>query len=181
MSTSIESLVTQVKPSDQDEMAQLNRGGHAVTPPMTPPRLKGVASLTVDVSESSTTPATTRPWYSRIFCCCRPGRRDEHAPNPIKDTSQSPHPANKQGFAKSDDNSQDPEGKTQTGNSNSNPKNNTDNTSSSNGTAVPLRQPNGQPYLLPPQTDMKKKTLVLDLDETLVHSSFKVGSSLCHY
>jgi len=37
------------------------------------------------------------------------------------------------------------------------------------------KQPEPQDHLLPPQTtqDLGKKTLVLDLDETLVHSSFK--------
>ncbi len=44
-------------------------------------------------------------------------------------------------------------------------------TSTSNGTNS-YRQP-GQKYLLPPSTDVNRKTLVLDLDETLVHSSFK--------
>lgn len=47
------------------------------------------------------------------------------------------------------------------------------------GTITP--PPSSQKYLLPPvrHSDMHKKCMVIDLDETLVHSSFKVSFSLC--
>ncbi|KAL9085454.1 MAG: hypothetical protein Q9165_007604 [Trypethelium subeluteriae] len=48
---------------------------------------------------------------------------------------------------------------------------------------VPVVQPDQQKYLLPPiRPELRgRKCLVLDLDETLVHSSFKVASNLCDY
>ena len=57
------------------------------------------------------------------------------------------------------------------------------NTNVSNGSTVPDGRVSppviiGTQFLLPPvkHQDMHKKCMVIDLDETLVHSSFKVGS-----
>ena len=152
----IESLVTQVRQSDQDEMAQLgNRPAPSAL--ALPPRL----ALKIE-------PPPKPSFFSRVFCCCAKPVRE---PETGKQASQSPHPL--QATAAAADGSRRPVVPVAPPGSPSG----SSGAAAAAGKVGPTRGPNGEVVLLGPSADPSKKTLVLDLDETLVHSSFKVRRS----
>jgi len=168
----IESLVTQVKRSDQTD----NNTGGAPPPYVSQQQQQQQQQqgrnagrpLTID-TEADAPPSQS--CFTRLFSCCRAEKPRRQAAN--KQSSSASGTYGNQVY-------------TAAGTPAST------NNSGAHGTNVPARSPAspggaaaaaaaddgrvpGRSYLLPPLTQALKgkKTLVLDLDETLVHSSFK--------